>query len=81
METEPLNIPWRRRRKLQSRLEGAPLDWEEIQTDWGRGRFEPCLEALRPETGLAKLSVDLGAQLRAGMSGAEDRLGKQTGEC
>lgn len=49
--------------------------------DWGGGRFEPCLAALRPEIGLAKLSVDLGAQLRAGMSGAEDRLGKQTGEC
>lgn len=45
--------------------------------DWGQGRFEPCLAALRTETGLAKLSVDLGAQLRAGMSGAEDRLGSR----
>lgn len=80
METEPLNIPVGSS-KLQSRLEGTALDREGIQMDWDWGRFEHCLAALRPETGLANSSVDLGAQLRAGMSGAEDRLGKQTGGC
>ena len=80
METELLNIPVGSR-KLQSRLEGTALDWEEIQMDWDWGLFEHCLAALRPETGLANSLVDLGAQLRAGTSGPEERLGKQMGGC
>ena len=56
METELLNIPVGSR-KLQSRLEGTALDWEEIQMDWDWGLFEHCLAALRPETGLANSPV------------------------